>query len=639
LTLISEKPHLKTGLLILTILLFAILPASVHASWNAVSSPTQTTLESVFMVNANDGWAVGQGGVIIRWNGAEWKSIANPTTEALYSVFMVNAHDGWAVGQGGVILHWNGISWNGMYSPTTNQLNQVYMVNSNDGWAVGNGGTIIRWKDAQWTNWTSPTTTTINSLFMLNAYQGWAVGGWGWILHWNGLNWQQEPTPTDTWLYSVYMIDANNGWAAGGRPGELLQWNGAAWASVTANVPSTSIYESISMVNANNGWVLGTSEILHWNGIEWTIIPITEYLLSSIFMVDSNEGWAVGQSGTIMRWTNKPPVAAFEYLPQTQTVNKPINFDATNSQDPDGKILTYTWNFGDGNITTTDMNTITHEYMDSKSYTITLTVVDDYASTNDISKSIEITSGAAEGSQIWAQLLPLVSAIGIAAFSIVFVWRVMSKRKEKTKFTMGGPLPVGWQFYEGLTEGFPPGTIFRISPDKGRRIVGTIKPPEYSLEITECDEVVGNYKQTASMNTLIQFTGLKTKAFGKMNETQTLTLKMPGLTRETTSDVNLDPLVEQLLTKKIKWIREKDRYFVIREARKTEEINYQLTQGQVEGLGGEASLSKAEIKANNLSYSKKHQVIIQKFQKPMRVMFNAEEIKIERDDDRIRIVR
>jgi predicted secreted protein with PEFG-CTERM motif len=63
------------------------------------------------MVSADDGWAVGDYGTVIRWNGTAWSYVASPTTLPLYSVYMVSADDGWAVGYGGTIIRWNGTAW------------------------------------------------------------------------------------------------------------------------------------------------------------------------------------------------------------------------------------------------------------------------------------------------------------------------------------------------------------------------------------------------------------------------------------------------------------------------------------------------------------------------------------------------
>jgi PKD repeat protein len=57
------------------------------------------------------------------------------------------------------------------------------------------------------------------------------------------------------------------------------------------------------------------------------------------------------------------------------TVYAPLTFDGTGSRDLDGSIVTYEWQFGDGNRATGA--TPTHTYMTAGSYIVTLTVTDD----------------------------------------------------------------------------------------------------------------------------------------------------------------------------------------------------------------------------------------------------------------------
>ena len=61
------------------------------------------------MVSSTDGWAVGDSGIIIRWDGSNWENVTSPTTKHLFSVDMINSTDGWAVGSDGMHypLGWN----------------------------------------------------------------------------------------------------------------------------------------------------------------------------------------------------------------------------------------------------------------------------------------------------------------------------------------------------------------------------------------------------------------------------------------------------------------------------------------------------------------------------------------------------
>ncbi len=71
----------------------------------------------------------------------------------------------------------------------------------------------------------------------------------------------------------------------------------------------------------------------------------------------------------------KPPIATFTYSPQNPVVGETITFDASASNDPDGTIIRYDWNFGDE--TTGEDVTTAHTYTSSGNYTVILIVKDD----------------------------------------------------------------------------------------------------------------------------------------------------------------------------------------------------------------------------------------------------------------------
>jgi PKD repeat protein len=70
----------------------------------------------------------------------------------------------------------------------------------------------------------------------------------------------------------------------------------------------------------------------------------------------------------------QPPVASFTYSPENPIVAETITFNASSSYDPDGEIISYTWDFGDGG--TTEGQVVTHVYSEPGEYNVTLTVTD-----------------------------------------------------------------------------------------------------------------------------------------------------------------------------------------------------------------------------------------------------------------------
>ncbi|MCS7197404.1 MAG: PKD domain-containing protein [Candidatus Bipolaricaulota bacterium] len=72
---------------------------------------------------------------------------------------------------------------------------------------------------------------------------------------------------------------------------------------------------------------------------------------------------------------NKPPIASMEFTPTVGEAPLTVRFSAENSTDPDGQIVSYVWDFGDG-ARGTGMIT-EHEYTRAGSFVVTLTVTDD----------------------------------------------------------------------------------------------------------------------------------------------------------------------------------------------------------------------------------------------------------------------
>ena len=85
---------------------------------------------------------------------------------------------------------------------------------------------------------------------------------------------------------------------------------------------------------------------------------------------------------------NVPPTASFAATPSGLTVD----VDATGSSDPDGTIMSYSWQFGDG---TSDVGeTVSHSYLAAGTYTVMLTVTDDQGATDTASKDVAVSGPA-----------------------------------------------------------------------------------------------------------------------------------------------------------------------------------------------------------------------------------------------------
>jgi PKD repeat protein len=79
----------------------------------------------------------------------------------------------------------------------------------------------------------------------------------------------------------------------------------------------------------------------------------------------------------IIQPPNGAPVPNFFFSPTSPHERENVIFDASASTDPDGKIVSYQWNFGDSTGATSAGPTTTHLYGVSAAYQVTVTVTDD----------------------------------------------------------------------------------------------------------------------------------------------------------------------------------------------------------------------------------------------------------------------
>jgi hypothetical protein len=95
-----------------------------------------------------------------------------------------------------------------------------------------------------------------------------------------------------------------------------------------------------------------------------------------------------------------------------------VTLDGSGSSDPDGSIVTYAWDFGDG--TTGSGVTVTHIYPSAGDFTVTLTVTDDDGMTGSDTATITVltpTGGITELRSLVIDLpLPLQREMVLLAY-------------------------------------------------------------------------------------------------------------------------------------------------------------------------------------------------------------------------------
>ena len=244
-------------------------------SWSKVDTgfAKNENLLAVTFADENNGWMVGSHGTILSYKNGAWAQDDSGTQEILYSVAVTRSKTVWVVGSNGTILTYNGVSWGkigalgsettGAASTTiTEDLYGVGLSDQNNGWAVGNRGTILRYDGQKWQPYAaSPSTERLNSVSVISDVQAWIVGAFGNILRYNGTTWNKMGSAFSGFdLYQIFMKDDNDGWATG-QDGTLIYYDGSRWIShqkpaAKPSLNSVSFYKDLGFVVGSNGTIL-----------------------------------------------------------------------------------------------------------------------------------------------------------------------------------------------------------------------------------------------------------------------------------------------------------------------------------------------------------------------------------------------
>ncbi len=275
-------------------------------------------LYSVYMVAANDVWAVGFSGYIKHYDGSSWHNVAGAALNIYgldYNPMRGELYQAGTTGEGttnqaniGSILITNPVNASTVLSCTTPQVIWRDVASAAtadmDAWTVGysysTGFTYNGYVAHITTNGcdvSTVATASLNSLIVVSPSLAVAVGGLGTLAVYTG-----------TWLTTTLGTNDLNGvaykdgryWAVG-KQGTIYTTisdpgNPANWQVVPTN--GQDDLHSVSAVSGSEAWVVGTHVRYHVLGNNATRED-SSHNLNKVYMVTTSTGWAVGGDGSI----------------------------------------------------------------------------------------------------------------------------------------------------------------------------------------------------------------------------------------------------------------------------------------------------------------------------------------------------
>ncbi|RLF61296.1 MAG: hypothetical protein DRN25_00620 [Thermoplasmata archaeon] len=201
--------------------------------------------------------------------------------------------------------------------------------------------------------------------------------------HW----WDNDPGGRELKLYRIIddWDESTTNW--NNFPGTVSEASSSSIVPYSTNTwvvwdVTEDVQKFINGEFPNYGWKIADEN--YWGDIN---IPIT-YLCSKEY----NDDEYIPRLVITVVVGNKPPVADFTWMPEHPGPNEEVTFDASDSYDPDGMIVSYEWDWdNDGAYDEIHDNPIaTHSWSSQGDYLVSLRVTDNNGATDTTTKSIHI---------------------------------------------------------------------------------------------------------------------------------------------------------------------------------------------------------------------------------------------------------
>ena len=215
---------------------------------------------------------------ILKYDGSVWETLGTETPGFIFSaVWGKDPSNVIAVGQGGMIRRYDGQAWDEETAPVAVDLLDVWAGPETDFFAVGKSGTVLR-RDADggWQPVASHTEVTLNAVRGDSRGRIYIAGDGGTILLWDGQGCTPMESGTAQDLTGIW-ISADDTLYVAGKGAVFQTYQAGHWAPFAAPLPEGATdFTSIWGTSAEGIWAAISSntskpQLYHYDGTAWGI--------------------------------------------------------------------------------------------------------------------------------------------------------------------------------------------------------------------------------------------------------------------------------------------------------------------------------------------------------------------------------
>ncbi|MBN1289306.1 MAG: hypothetical protein JXA49_06700 [Actinobacteria bacterium] len=265
------------------------------------SFETAEKLKSVFTLDDNHVWAVGEQGIILFYDGNLWSRQTSGTTRFLSGVWASDPDNVWAVGQDHIVLHYNGNFWATQYinDDDPGDFHSVSGVDAENIWAVGDYSAIFNCNGSSWSEVDHTLAGTLNGVSAYSTDYVWAAGSNEEAGCFDGNAWTADMFDDGnlsfvSTLRGIQVLGKNNvvTWTENAGP---YLYDGTKWRQ-PSYMPDTRWIDACSP-DPDNVYFSTDDGVYHYNGSHFNPIgsPVE---FDRIAVSPSGKLWCIDRPGT-----------------------------------------------------------------------------------------------------------------------------------------------------------------------------------------------------------------------------------------------------------------------------------------------------------------------------------------------------